>query len=158
LKSNGAIFCINLPVTALLAFPGVAIAAAVVAIGMHWLLGWSWMGAGLFGARLAATDPVSVLATFKEVKLQPRLALLVESESLLNDGAAAVTFAILVGLLAAPAQRLALLLHPLSGSSREALQSGRPSRRCPLSSPAGPRITSWSLCRVDRLHQGNNSY
>ncbi|MDG4897708.1 cation:proton antiporter [Mesorhizobium sp. WSM4976] len=91
-------FRINLPVTALLAFPGVAIAAAVVALGMHWLLGWSWMGAGLFGALIAATDPVSVLAAFKEMKVQPRLALLVESESLLNDGAAAVGFAILVGV------------------------------------------------------------
>ncbi|RWB36839.1 MAG: sodium:proton antiporter [Mesorhizobium sp.] len=91
-------FRVNLPVTALLAFPGVAIAAAVVALGMHWLLGWSWAGAGLFGVLIAATDPVSVLAAFKEMKVQPRLGLLVESESLLNDGAAAVGFAILLAV------------------------------------------------------------
>ncbi|BCM21027.1 cation:proton antiporter [Mesorhizobium sp. J8] len=91
-------FRVNLPVTALLAFPGVAIAAAVVALGMHWLLGWSWTGASLFGVLIAATDPVSVLAAFKEMKVQPRLGLLVESESLLNDGAAAVGFAILVAV------------------------------------------------------------
>ncbi|WP_224547807.1 cation:proton antiporter [Mesorhizobium sp. CA16] len=65
---------------------------------MHWLLGWSWAGASLFGVLIAATDPVSVLAAFKEMKVQPRLGLLVESESLLNDGAAAVGFAILVAV------------------------------------------------------------
>ncbi|CDX11954.1 sodium:proton exchanger [Mesorhizobium sp. LCM 4577] len=91
-------FRVNLPVTALLAFPGVAIAAAVVALGMHWLLGWSWTGASLFGVLIAATDPVAVLAAFKEMRVQPRLGLLVESESLLNDGAAAVGFTILVAV------------------------------------------------------------
>ncbi|MDG4853732.1 MULTISPECIES: cation:proton antiporter [unclassified Mesorhizobium] len=93
-------FRLNLPVTALLVFPGVAIAAAAVAIGMHQLLGWSWIGASLFGVLIAATDPVSVLAAFKEMKVQPRLGLLVESESLLNDGAAAVGFAILIAVAA----------------------------------------------------------
>ncbi|TPJ52327.1 cation:proton antiporter [Mesorhizobium sp. B2-6-4] len=93
-------FRVNLPVTALLAFPGVAIAAAAVAAGMHLLLGWSWIGASLFGVLIAATDPVSVLAAFKEMKVQPRLGLLVESESLLNDGAAAVGFVILLSIAA----------------------------------------------------------
>lgn len=93
-------FRLNLPVTVLLAFPGVAIAAAVVAAGMHFLLGWTWIGAGLFGVLIAATDPVSVIAAFKEMKVQPRLALLVESESLLNDGAAAVGFGILAAIAA----------------------------------------------------------
>jgi CPA1 family monovalent cation:H+ antiporter len=63
----------NLPVTALLAFPGVAIATGVVAAGTHWLLGWSWVGAGLFGVLVAATDPVAVIAAFKEMTVQPRL-------------------------------------------------------------------------------------
>lgn len=88
----------ELPVTALLAFPGTALAALVVAAGAHWLLGWSWIGAGLFGALIAATDPVSVIAAFKEMKVQPRLSLLVEAESLLNDGAAAVGFALLASI------------------------------------------------------------
>ena len=42
-------FCRELPVTVLLAFPGVLVAAAVVAAGAHFLLGWSWIGAALFG-------------------------------------------------------------------------------------------------------------
>lgn len=88
----------ELPVTLLLAFPGVIIAAATVACGAHWLFGWSWMGAAMFGALIAATDPVSVIAAFKELKAPPRLSLVVEAESLLNDGTAAVGFAILVAL------------------------------------------------------------
>jgi CPA1 family monovalent cation:H+ antiporter len=88
----------ELPVTLTLAFFGVAIAASVVAIGMHMLIGWSWLGAGLFGVLIAATDPVSVIASFRELKVEPRLGLLVESESLLNDGVAAVAFIVLLGL------------------------------------------------------------
>jgi len=88
----------DLPLVLLYAFPGVAIAAAFVAAGTHYLLGWSWNGAALFGTLIAATDPVAVIAAFKEMRVQPRLSLLVESESLLNDGTAAVGFAILIAI------------------------------------------------------------
>ena len=88
----------ELPVTLLLAFAGVAVAALVVAAGMHWLIGWSWIGAALFGVLIAATDPVSVIASFRELKVEPRLSLLVESESLLNDGVVAVAFVVLTGI------------------------------------------------------------
>jgi monovalent cation:H+ antiporter, CPA1 family len=90
----------ELPVTLLLSFAGVALAAAVVAGGMHWLIGWSWIGAALFGVLIAATDPVSVIASFREIKVEPRLAMLVESESLLNDAVVAVAFAVLAAIAA----------------------------------------------------------
>lgn len=88
----------QMPLTVVLAFLGVAISAALVASGMHWLLGWSWLGAAFFGVLIAATDPVSVIAAFKEMRAEPRLAMVVESESLLNDGVAAVGFAMLAGI------------------------------------------------------------
>lgn len=88
----------QMPLTVALAFLGVAISALLVAAGMHWLLGWSWLGAAFFGVLIAATDPVSVIAAFKEMKAEPRLRMVVESESLLNDGVAAVGFAVLVGI------------------------------------------------------------
>jgi len=88
----------DLPVTVTLAFPGVLITGAIIATGMHFVIGWGWLGSALFGALIAATDPVSVVAAFKEIEVEPRLSLLVESESLLNDGAAAVAFAILVSV------------------------------------------------------------
>ncbi|GAO39698.1 putative CPA1 family transporter [Sphingomonas changbaiensis NBRC 104936] len=109
----------ELPLTAVLAFAGVAIAAAVVAAGTHVALGWSWIGAGLFGALIAATDPVSVIAAFREMKAEPRLALIVESESLLNDGAAAVGFVVLAaaagGMTASVGGAAAFLLLTVFG-------------------------------------------
>lgn len=90
----------ELPLTLTLAFFGVAIAAAVVAAGMHWIVGWSWIGAALFGVLIAATDPVSVIAAFRELRCPPRLSMVVESESLLNDGIAAVGFAVLSAIAA----------------------------------------------------------
>jgi monovalent cation:H+ antiporter, CPA1 family len=90
----------ELPLTLTLAFFGVGIAAAVVAAGMHWIVGWSWIGAALFGALIAATDPVSVIASFREMGCQPRVSMVVEAESLLNDGVAAVGFAVVSAIAA----------------------------------------------------------
>ena len=84
----------ELPLTLTLAFAGVAIAAAIVAAGMHYLVGWSWIGAWLFAVLIAATDPVSVIASFRELRCDARVSMVVESESLLNDGVAAVGFAV----------------------------------------------------------------
>lgn len=88
----------ELPLLGALVTVGVLLAAGVVTLGMHWLLGWSWLGAGMFGVLIAATDPVSVIAAFKHTRVAPRLHLLVEAESLLNDGVAAVGFAILAAI------------------------------------------------------------
>jgi monovalent cation:H+ antiporter, CPA1 family len=79
------------PIT-VLATLGTAIAACVVTGGMVWLLDWPVPSALVFGVLIAATDPVAIIAMFKDNKLKGRLCLLVESESLLNDGAAAVLF------------------------------------------------------------------
>jgi CPA1 family monovalent cation:H+ antiporter len=76
---------------------GLVLAAGLTAAGMHWITGWSWIAASLFGALIAATDPVSVVAIFKEAKVQGRLRVLIEAESLFNDGTAAVLFAVGVG-------------------------------------------------------------
>ena len=71
---------------------GVMVSAAVVAGGMIWWLSWPTASAVIFGVLIAATDPVAVIAMFKDVGLKGRLRLLVESESLFNDGVAAVLF------------------------------------------------------------------
>ena len=90
----------ELPVVALLATAGVTLAAAVTAVGMYYALSWDWGSAIVFGVLIAATDPVSVIATFKESKAHGRLRMLIESESLLNDGTAAVAFVAVLGVLA----------------------------------------------------------
>jgi CPA1 family monovalent cation:H+ antiporter len=79
-----------------LATLGVLISAAITAAGMHSIAHWQWQSALIFGILIAATDPVSVIATFREAKVHGRLRLLVESESLFNDGVAAVGFSIAI--------------------------------------------------------------
>ena len=73
---------------------GVAISAAIVAAGMVRLIGWPIPSAVIFGILIAATDPIAVIAMFKDTGVKGRLRLLVESESLFNDGVAAVLFAL----------------------------------------------------------------
>jgi CPA1 family monovalent cation:H+ antiporter len=87
-------------VVVLLATVGVMLSAGVTAAGMHYLAGWEWLSALIFGVLIAATDPVSVIATFKEAGAHGRLLMLIESESLFNDGTAAVFLAIVLELAA----------------------------------------------------------
>jgi monovalent cation:H+ antiporter, CPA1 family len=92
------------PVTVLSIF-GVIIAAVVVGFGMIWLLHWPTAPAALFGVLIAATDPVAVIALFKDTGVKGRLRLLVESESLFNDGVAAVLFGLVLSWVeSAPGQ------------------------------------------------------
>jgi CPA1 family monovalent cation:H+ antiporter len=87
-------------VIVVLATLGVALSAAVTALGMHYFAHWQWIGALIFGVLIAATDPVSVIATFKEARVQGRLLVLVEAESLFNDGTAAVAFGVVAAVAA----------------------------------------------------------
>jgi CPA1 family monovalent cation:H+ antiporter len=89
----------DLGVILLLATAGVALSAAVSGLGMFYLAHWRWESALLFGVLIAATDPVSVIATFKEARVRGRLLILVEAESLFNDGTAAVAFAVALELV-----------------------------------------------------------
>ena len=89
----------DLPVILTLATVGVIVSAGVTFAGMHFLAHWEWKAALLFSVLIAATDPVSVIATFKEMRVEGRLKILVEAESLFNDGAAAVLFFIALAVV-----------------------------------------------------------
>jgi CPA1 family monovalent cation:H+ antiporter len=80
----------------LLATVGVLAATLVTGYAAHWVLGLPVLVALVFGAITAATDPISVLSIFKEMAIPPRLSIIVEGESLFNDGTAAVLYGILV--------------------------------------------------------------
>ena len=75
---------------------GVALCAVVVAGGLVTLLGWPIESALVFGALISATDPIAVIALIKESRVTGRLSLLIEAESLFNDGAAAVLFTLIL--------------------------------------------------------------
>ena len=86
----------DLPVVLTLATVGVLLSAVATAMGMHYLAHWNWISASVFGVLIAATDPVAVIAMFKDSKVHGRIRLLVEAESLFNDATAAVAFTIIL--------------------------------------------------------------
>jgi monovalent cation:H+ antiporter, CPA1 family len=91
-------FLADWPRTVALAFPGVAVVCVVVFAGLVGL-GQAWQAALLVAAILAATDPVSVIATFRELHAPPRLTTVVETESIMNDGTGAVASAVAVAIV-----------------------------------------------------------
>lgn len=81
-----------------LAVPAMLISAGVIGVGLWWIQDFNIFHALLFGALISATDPVAVIALFKELGAPQRLTILVEGESLLNDATAIVFFNIILGL------------------------------------------------------------
>lgn len=88
-----------------LAIPGVIVgmllttalfvpAAQALGAGLNWQTGL------LIAAMLAATDPISVVALFKEFPVSKRLGIIIEGESLINDGIAVVLFGVVVKITA----------------------------------------------------------
>ncbi len=75
---------------------GSVLSMATVTAAMTMALHWPLAPALVFGSLIAATDPVSIIAMFKDIGMEGRLRLLIESESLLNDGAAAILFGLSV--------------------------------------------------------------
>jgi CPA1 family monovalent cation:H+ antiporter len=91
-------FMRNLVAITALATVALVISAALVGVGLHYGLGLPLAAALLFGALISATDPVAVVAIFRELGVPKRLLTLVEGESLLNDGVAIVLYGILLAV------------------------------------------------------------
>lgn len=88
-----------------LALPGVIAAIGLttlllvpVANGLHFVESFTVADGLIFAAVIAATDPIAVVALFKSLGAPKRLAVLVEGESLLNDGTAVVLFTIVLAV------------------------------------------------------------
>ena len=82
-----------------LAVVGLIISTAIVGFLMHAVTPFSLVVCLLLGAIVSATDPVAVVAIFKDLAAPKRLAILVEGESLFNDATAIVAFTLLSGML-----------------------------------------------------------
>ena len=80
----------------LLAVPGVILTTLLVGWLVSWGTGLALQAALVFGALIAATDPVAVVALFRRLGAPRRLQVLLESESLLNDGTAIVMFGLML--------------------------------------------------------------
>ncbi len=84
--------------TLLLAVPGVVLTTFLVGWVVSWGTGLALQAALVFGALVAATDPVAVVALFRRLGAPRRLQVLLESESLLNDGTAIVMFGLMLSI------------------------------------------------------------
>lgn len=77
------------------------VSAFFIALALFWgltLIGFPvpFMATLIFGALISATDPVAVLALFKEFGVPRRLSLIFEGESLFNDGTSLALFLIVL--------------------------------------------------------------
>lgn len=103
-------FRANLISILLLAVPGVVASTALVAFALTPVfalfglaMGFDWKVGLVFGALISATDPVAVVALFRTMCAPRRLTLLLDGESLLNDGTAIVFFTLSLSLLSGAA-------------------------------------------------------
>ena len=106
-------FMRNLVAITALATVALLISTVFVGVSLVWALAIPLAAALLFGALISATDPVAVIAVFREVGVSRRLLTLVEGESLLNDGVAIVLYNLLLGIAVGT---MTLRLGPAIGS------------------------------------------
>jgi CPA1 family monovalent cation:H+ antiporter len=124
-----------------LAVPGVIAAIVLTAVLLIFstsLIGGStlldWKTALFFGCVIAATDPVAVTSLFRELKAPRRLHVLMESESLLNDGTSIVF--------------LTLMLSYFAGNSPTALSLGMDFVRIAGVGALIGLVIGWGVSRV----------
>jgi monovalent cation:H+ antiporter, CPA1 family len=99
-------FRANLITISSLAVPGVIVSTVLVAMTLTPVVsalglvpGFNWRSALVFGALISATDPVAVVALFRSIGAPRRLTMLLDGESLLNDGTAIVFFTLSLAAL-----------------------------------------------------------
>jgi CPA1 family monovalent cation:H+ antiporter len=90
-----------------LAIPGVIAAIALTTLILTLVSQWlgaipdfTWSYALVFASLIAATDPIAVVATFKKLGAPKRLSMIMEGESLINDGTGIVFFTLSLSLVA----------------------------------------------------------
>ncbi len=118
-----------------LAVPGVIAAIALTAAIITPMMAgfgidptFDWRYGLVFGALIAATDPIAVVALFKRLNVGHRLSTLVEGESLLNDGTAVVFFTLILafvsGSVTSPANLLLQFVTIVGGGVLAGLFAG----------------------------------
>jgi monovalent cation:H+ antiporter, CPA1 family len=89
----------NLKPILILTIPGILITTFLVGGVISLGAGFSFQIALLFGALVAATDPDAVVALIRSLGVPKRLQVLLEGESLLNDGTVIVLYNIILGVI-----------------------------------------------------------
>jgi CPA1 family monovalent cation:H+ antiporter len=82
-----------------LALPGLILSSFLAGFLIQRLTGLPMTTALLVGVMITPTDPISVLALFKKLGVSKRLSLVVEGESVFNDGTGIVLYSVLTGII-----------------------------------------------------------
>lgn len=114
----------------LLAVVAVLVSTFIVGFALNAFADIGLVACLLLAAILSTTDPVAVVAIFRDLGVPDRLSMLVEGESLFNDAAAISLFAILIGILSGANQTSALdglfnFLYGFSGGLAAGFVSGQ---------------------------------
>jgi NhaP-type Na+/H+ or K+/H+ antiporter len=98
-----------------LAGPGVLVGCFLTAAFAKVILpyGWTLFQCLTFGAIMAATDPVAVVAILKELGASPKLTMIISGEALLNDGTAIVLTKLFMAMALREANINADALHDI---------------------------------------------
>jgi len=78
---------------------GVIMTILIIGIGVNSIFKIPFIDALLFGAILAATDPVAVGVIFRKFPIPQRLNLIIEGESLFNDATGVISFNVVKGII-----------------------------------------------------------
>lgn len=110
----------------LLDIPGVLLELVLIAVPLYFLTRLNWGDAFLLSAILVPTDPVAVLGTLRQLKVNAQLATIVEGESLFNDGIAGALYQVflVVVLVSARGQYVPGVQLWLNGIGTFFLQAG----------------------------------
>lgn len=102
----------QLPRIAALALPGTLFTAYAIAAVLALTGALPFAAALLFGAMIAATDPVAVIAVFRRIPVPAAIRTTVEGESIANDGVAVVLYASALALASGATSSVpALIAH-----------------------------------------------
>ncbi len=112
---DGRVLLRNIVPILLLAVFGLLISTGIVSGLLTAVTAISFTGALLFGTLISATDPVAVIALFKEVGAPKKLVTLIDGESLFNDATAIVLFTIILSGLNSPVQASGLTVIRAAG-------------------------------------------
>jgi len=89
----------NMKTIGALAFPGLIFSGFFGGYLIAAMTGLPMTVALLVGVMITPTDPISVLALFKKLGVSKRLSMIVEGESVFNDGTGIVLYSVLLGIV-----------------------------------------------------------